>query len=143
MLNYNPMYTELQLQFIRRFGRKDLEYGCICEVEWKLYKYVQKTTKVIKNHMVWTPMYTDWYICFSHEHWTILGHEPHLFPDVAMVLEEHEDFNANMLVERDFIRLYPYHSWGKVDIEWVSTLPLLQQESVMEQLLDLLPDYNK
>lgn len=56
----------------------------------------------------------------------INSQEPQLH-DVFLVVSKREDFNDNFSQDLEYIRFYPYHSWGKVDIPYNPTLPLLSQ----------------
>ena len=73
----------------------------------------------------------------------ILWHEPQLH-DILRVVGIREDFNSNIHVDLDWIRFYPYHSGGKVDIPYDPTKPLLsQEESTKSQLIDLFTSITK
>lgn len=131
------MYTELQLQFIRRFGRKDLEFGCIVLSDnwyWITVKCIWHGD-IFNKWKSYQEHPTD---DFSDDIKEILGHEPHLFPDVARAVLGigHISVSASWV-----INVYTKNDHKTFDYN--PTLPLLQQESVMQQLLDLFPDNNK
>lgn len=77
----------------------------------------------------------------------ILGHEPHLFPDVARVAKEKwwsVDIYSSTWKEPQSEIAFADSSWKiHESIDCNPTLPLLDQPKVMEQLLDLFPDNNK
>lgn len=62
--------TDLQIDFIRAFGDKELKFGCVYKLHWEYRK------------MSWVPAKID------KRYVKILWSEPHLFPDVAKKLKE-------------------------------------------------------
>lgn len=137
------MYTDLQIDFIRAFGDKELKEGCIVMCD----DWIQRTMVDDADLMLWN----NWCPQCNYK-WRmdenkdiaitkILWHEPHLFPDVAKVLKE-----KNMHIE---IQRYRYaKTWYTLNISKTDTLllsidfdpclPLLEQPKVMEQLLSLI-----
>lgn len=69
--------------------------------------------------------------------WKILGHEPHLFPDVARVMKEYGLW-MQMFSDADIIEIYEWSRDNMIkDIPYNFTIPLLSQPEVMEQLLEI------
>ncbi len=106
------------------FAKKQLWFWCLILT----HKWVYRT---LDAHDIWDEK-EIWREREGNEprllsdNFQILWHEPHLH-DVFRIIASREDFNDNFLQDLDSIRFYPYHSWGKVDITYNPTLPLLQQ----------------
>ena len=143
-LNFTLMYTDLQINFIRAFGDKELKFGCILESNvsapnckivsdfpWKwgysiFYDYWLTVLGLIKYDEIW-------------RNYTILWHEPHLFPDVAKKLRE-KGYNLEVLqwdTLTSIIRISRWDIKKPQIIEYKPCLPLLEQPQAMEQLLSL------
>ena len=141
-LNFTLMYTDLQLEAIKLFGRKDLTEGCISiEKDWTLWKCdVREEWRTI-NLPEWQRNVTS-----SEIEWEILWSEPHLFPDVAKKLKEKGYLMqiAWLLGSGDTINSYilinshKLFTWETQEIPFDPCLPLLEQSQVMEQLLSLI-----
>ena len=140
------MYTELQTRFIRRFGDKILSFGCIIRSDdtW------EDTFTLVKDFQEDWDCFVGKYGCLYHfKKWEfeILGHEPRL-EDVFIACEENWwDFciGDDSVTIRDRVKRA---GWFKLNVcpkeharfPYKKTIPLLQQESVIQKLLDLFPE---
>lgn len=134
-LNFTLMYTPIQLEAIKLFGRKDLTEGCVSiEKDWTLWKCdVREEWRTI-NLPEWQRNVTS-----SEIEWEILWSEPHLFPDVAKKLRE-KGYNLEVLqwdTLTSIIRISRWDIKKPQIIEYKPCLPLLEQPQAMEQLLSL------
>jgi len=142
--------TDLQIDFIRAFGNKELKEGC-------LIKTVEDYGTIFHYRDIswpWAPEMSDirarYYVegdprIHIWSRWMrkpeILWSEPHLFPDVAKKLGEKGwtmDVSTRTEEVPKAIRIYYgslYRSY--IDISFDPYLPLLEQPQVMEKLLSL------
>lgn len=126
-MNYSP----IQLESIRIFGKKDLTDWChTLEKNWTMWHCWNWEWKKFYNSK-W-----EWWISSDYwEHmWEILWHEPHLFPDVARVVEERW-----WLLEIKWGLLtitFPDRTY--TSCKYLTTLPLLEQsEETLTKLINL------
>ena len=138
------MYTDLQIDFIRAFGDKELKEGC-------LIKTVEDYGTIFHYRDIswpWAPEMSDirarYYVkddprIHTWSRWMrkpeILWSEPHIFPDVAKVLTEK---GATMLITNEYICIAWIWKHENNTIPFDPCLPLLEQPQVMEKLLSLI-----
>ena len=140
------MYTDLQIDFIRAFGDKELKEGC-------LIKTVEDYGTIFHYRDIswpWAPEMSDirarYYVkddprIHTWSRWMrkpeILWSEPHLFPDVAKKLREEGWELASDTIGWEYHILVHERGIQEAIIYFNPYIPLLEQPPVMEQLLSL------
>ena len=123
-LNFTLMYTPIQLEAIKLFGRKDLTEGCVSiEKDWTLWKCdVREEWRTI-NLPEWQRNVTS-----SEIEWEILWHIPHL-EDLFRVAF---DRGIYISISPEITRVYKEFWWEPIEIVLVPQTPLLDQPSLPE-----------
>ena len=134
--------NQLDQQLYELFAYKELISGCIEEIEWKFYRFIQISSEKTKIRwreiMLWKHLLSDWIVFFSHEWWRILWSEPQLH-DVFRVAK---DRNINLIVYQ-WINQIVFGDRNNNEkeisrIPYNPTIPLLQQdESTKESIINL------
>lgn len=128
-------YSAEQLEAIRIFGKKDLTFGCIVEIWFDsepnphIETVIIRTEEQLKKAKEY---FTEWNAWILYKE--LLWHEPHLFPDVARVVEERW-----WLLEIKWGLLtitFPDRTY--TSCKYLTTIPLLKQdESTLKALIKL------
>lgn len=141
--------TDLQIDFIREFGDKELNQWCILQIYWNtdLWFIQEKYSEESKYrwfeiwfHTLQQNVYLTDTEILARKDIEILWHEPHLFPDVAKKLKE-KGYNLEVLkvdALTSVIRISRWDIKKPQFIEYKPCLPLLEQPSAMESLLSLI-----
>lgn len=129
------MYTPIQLEAIKLFGKKDLTEGCL--VFQPEYDYTFKIPEdewdlmvAMRNWFRWTTILE---ISESKVWFEILWHIPELFPDVYVAMKNKWDDIINFDKYPEWWRLY-FRFWHI--IPYNPTLSLLDQPS-LPQIISL------
>lgn len=135
------MYTDLQIDFIRAFGDKELKFGCLVRLSNpKTGKFDDHFFYRVRSHF---QEYTDFIPRATRnaenmKSCEILWSEPHLFPDVAKKLRE-EGWELELgSIGWEYHILVHERGIQEAIIYFNPCLPLLEQPQAMESLLSLI-----
>lgn len=141
------MYTPIQLEAIKLFGRKDLAEGCIIrdtdDSSYVRYAFDDDNWSPIILQLEWIYkwQYDDIELedLQDEEEWEILWHIPQLSPDLFRVFWNRWDiievkywFTNNWIIEED--KLIIITDFCKNVIPYNPTIPLLDQPNLAEIL---------
>lgn len=125
------MYTPMQLEAIKLFGRKDLTEGCIiyCPTyEWDKYIFInEKNIKDATSSEY--GIYLQWRYARMTYQYEIIGHEVHL-EDLFRVAEERGWKTEILNAESIWYKYCIIIEWKW--IEYIRTLPLLDQPNLSD-----------
>lgn len=127
------MYTPIQLEAIKIFGRKDLTEGCLLQNKKSLIIYKHSWVNLNNKNIY----YFDWY---EHSYFyqddliffEILWHIPELFPDVAQSIQA-KWYNLELSkidTIESVIKITRWDIKRPIKIPYRKLIPLLDQPSL-------------
>lgn len=128
-------YTPLQIEIIKKFGRKDLSFGCVIYYNISPYIFLDER---IWYYTVYCCDSVDWIFWYEEikekEKVKILWHLP-LLEDIFRVAEEKGIYVS---ISPEITRVYKEFWWDPIEVVFIPHIPLIDQdESTLSQLLSL------